>query len=132
MFFDDKKEYCDQAAQKVPTGHVLQPRPTSSEIEVNVSAESEISLNGQERFLLSCKSFLRRSYSASESELGDWFRMRVVDMSEPRLANFLDELELSVKDVPSGSNRTAASEENSPKERLLIFLENLFSKHRLK
>jgi 5'-nucleotidase len=132
MFFDDKKEYCDQAAQKVPTGHVLQPLPMSSEMEVNVSVESGINVDAQERFLLSCKSFLKRSYSGSEGELGDWFRMRVVDMSGPRLANFLEEFELSVKDVPLGSNRTASAEENSPKERLLMFLENLFSKHRLK
>jgi hypothetical protein len=131
MFFDDKEEYCKLASEKVPTSRVLLPRPDRTEIEVSVRLDAG-SVAGQDRFLFICKGYLRRAFTPNEGELKEWYRLSIQDWPGASRSGFLEELEESVKETPRGNERRASTEEDTPKAKLLTFLENLVSKHRPK
>ncbi len=129
MFFDDKEEHCKSAAEKVPTGHVLRPtREQTQTDEISVSLEGVENV-GEGQFLLVCKSFLKRSFPASEAELKEWYQLNVKDWPDAVRFSFLGEFEESVKGTPQGNARRA-TEEDTPKAKLLAFLADLVSKHR--
>lgn len=130
MFFDDKEEYCKLAAEEVPTGRVL--LPVHDDREVTIKLEAEDSPAGQDRFLLICKSYLKRDYPPREAELEEWYRLKTEAWPKAVRSNFLNELEESVKGTPRGSERRAAAESDTSTAKLLVFLENLASKHRPK
>jgi 5'-nucleotidase len=132
MFFDDKEEYCKLASEQVPTGRVFLPINEQPEITINVMVETEENGVGQDRFILICKQYLKRDFSTAETELTEWYQTKVQAWPGTNQSSFLAELEESVKSTPRGSERRAASKEDTPKAKLLSFLENLVSKHRSK
>jgi len=119
MFFDDKPEYCELAAQNVPTSRVLLPKES---VNLTVSIVSEAA-NGQDRFLLVCKAYL-------EAELAEWYRLETGAFGTDSLSGFLDEFEESVKSTPRGNERRASASTDTPKAKLMFFLENLVAKRR--
>jgi len=131
MFFDDKEEYCKLASEKVPTSRVLLPFPDRTKIEVSVRLDAG-SVAGQDRFLFICKGYLRRAFTPNEGELKEWYRLSIQDWPGASRSGFLDELEESVKEMATGNEGKASTEEDTPKAKLLTFLENLVSKHRPK
>jgi 5'-nucleotidase len=137
MFFDDKEEYCKLAAEEVPTGRVLLPvveraaRP-SEQIEITVKMENEQSPEGQDRFLLICKSYLNRDYPTDETELKKWYRAEMHPWPDGQRSAFFTEFEESVRGTPRGSQRRAATEADTSEAKLFAFLENLASKYRRK
>lgn len=130
MFFDDKKEYCDLAAQKVPTSRVLLPVTGQPEIEVSVRLEAAESIADESRFLLVCKNYLKRDFTRHEVELKEWYRLNIEDWPENGRSNFFNEFEESVEATPRGSERRAANQTDTPMAKLLTFLGGLISKHR--
>lgn len=132
MFFDDKKEHCELAAQKVPTGRVLRPVKEDHEVEVNVAVETGETDAGQRRFLLVCKSHLKLDFSKCEVKLRRWYQEEVVDWPENNRSAFLDELEESTKGTPRGNERRASAETDTSEAKLMAFLVNLAPKHRPK
>ena len=135
MFFDDKPEYCELAAEKVPTGRVLMPIaeavvPELEQIELTVALENEINGDGEERFLLICKSYLKRQYPSDQSELQKWYRLETQTWPHERRSAFLSEFEASATGTPRGNQRMAAAPANLPGTKLIAFLDSLASKHR--
>jgi 5'-nucleotidase len=127
MFFDDKEEYCELAAEDVPTGRVFPP--ISERGELTLKFDVVDSSVAQDRFLLVCKSYMKRDYQKEEPELKEWYRVHVEEWPEERRSDFLNEFEASVKGTPRGSARRAATAMDSPKSKLMQFLGNLVSKH---
>src|SRR6202030_3157836 len=114
MFFDDKEEYCKQAAKQVPTGRVLLPvvekeQIGAHEIEITVNVETNDEAPEQVRFLRVCRTYLRRNYAEAETELRDLYEREITPWAADRRSDFIDELELSVKETPAGKNRRAAN-----------------------
>jgi len=129
MFFDDKKEYCDLAAEKVPTSLVLQPTiPANAEVLIRLARSNDV--KPEQRFLLICKTHLKRDFPSSEDDLKEWYRLNIRDWPEASQSSFLDEFEQSVAATPSGSARRAAnSGEDTSTNRLFGFLDNLALKY---
>lgn len=123
MFFDDKEEHCKPAAEKVPTGRVLRPRLDESEIQIDVSVETE------GRFLHICRSYLKSAFPAAEAELKAWYQVKLQDWPDASRSALLAEFRESALGTPRGNERRAANEEDSPKSKLISFLDKLASKY---
>ncbi len=134
MFFDDKEEYCELAAEAVPTSRVLLPDERAQRlpehVEITLKLEPEGSPEDRDRFLLICKGFLKRDYPTEEAELKEWYRLELQEWPEARRLGLLNEFEGSVKGTPAGSQRRAAADTDTSIAKLFAFLGNLVSKHR--
>jgi 5'-nucleotidase len=130
MFFDDKEEYCERAAEQVPTGRVLMPTQRMAEhIQVRVNVTSD-NAAGESEFLLMCKTYLRRGFPQHEPELKDWYQLNLGSWPDTNRSDFLGELKASVAGIPSGNQRAAAAESDQPIAKLLTFLDNLALKYK--
>lgn len=132
MFFDDKEEYCKQAAEYVPTGRVLLPATPSIDPEIKVTVKLDAGGDKQhlESFLVSCKGYLKRHYPADDTELRDWFERQLGEWPIPERSAFLAELDESVAMTPIGHDRRAVAPADSGTAKLASFLEGLAAKHR--
>jgi hypothetical protein len=101
-------------------------------MEPSLALETAKSATGQRRFLLVCKSYLKRAFSPAEAELKEWYELNMREWPETSLSPFLDELEVSAKATPHGNERRSGAEEDSSRTKLMAFLGNLASKHRPK
>ena len=127
MFFDDKEEYCKSISGDVPTGRVL--LPIREQDELTIKLEASRNLAGQDRFLLICRTYLKRDYGKEEAQLKEWFHVQVEPWSEPTRSDFLDELEESVHMTPPGNQRRGTAAGDNDKSKLWSFLESLAFKH---
>jgi 5'-nucleotidase len=128
MFFEDKKEYCEVAAEATPTGRVLPP--IHEDEQVTLRFETGDGPGGLNQFLLVCKSYLKAEYSSAEPQLEQWYRREPETWPTVVRSDFLKELEESVKGTPRGRRRRAPAETDTSLANLLGFIERLASKHR--
>lgn len=128
IFFDDKEEYCNLAARQVPTGRVFSRIPANEEVAVRLEMGKDPA--GKEQFLLVCRGYLKKEYPEAESEFTEWYDWNIKEWSSEIRAAFLTELKESIESTPVGKERVAASDANSGKAKLRMFLENLARKHR--
>jgi HD superfamily phosphohydrolase len=110
------------------------PEPVVLAPEDNITLElqTEKDSQGEERFLLICRNYLKGEYNANEAEFLTWYRREIQEWPAVAHTRFLDELEESVKETPAGNQRRAPAAKATLKATLSQFLENLAVKHKPK
>lgn len=102
------------------------------ESRTTLEVRAEKGPEGEERFLLICRNYLKGEYSANEAEFLTWYTREIQEWPTVAQSRFLDELEESVKETPAGNQRRAPTEKATLKSTLSVFLSNLAQKHRPK
>ena len=136
IFFDDQERHCDPAARFVNTAQVLLPlepmvsHPTEN-IEVVVkTVPTPVASQAADRFLVICSGYLGEGYKRHSAKLKSWYSAQASEWKDIDKQKFLDELEASVSNTPTGHQRRSAAPKNSDANTFMAFLERLAEKHR--
>ena len=130
------------AYRKVRKHDLASPTPASPataesvvvapENNVTLELQTEKDPQGEQRFLLICRNYLKGEYTANEAEFLTWYRREIQEWPTVAHTRFLDELEESVKETPAGHQRRAPGEKATLTATLSVFLANLATKHKPK
>lgn len=136
IFFDDQARHCVPAAPRVNTAQVLLPlepivTQTTDNIEVVVKAiEVPAGTAPSDRFVLICKGHFGEAFGRQSSKLKAWYAANIAEWDGTAQNRFLDELEVSASNTPTGVQRRSAAQRNTQANTFLSFLERLANKHR--
>jgi len=122
IFFDDQETYCSPASEVVPTARV--PFPIAE-----IVAQPSISPEHRNRFLLICKTYLKRGVGQHQLQLEQWYASNLQTHDSASATTFLNELEESVAGTPVGKERPAKNENNEKIGKLFSFMNALIQKH---
>ena len=124
-----------EAAADISTANVRVPTDTQSpedspDVTLTVKLEKEKALDGEDRFIFICKSYLKRDYPKDESRIRNWYRIEAEPWNDSQRSAFLSEFEESASNIPGGEQRRAASEQDTREAKMFVFLDNLAHKYR--
>jgi hypothetical protein len=83
------------------------------------------------RFLLICKTYLKRGIGQHQLQLEQWYSSNLESHNSATATNFLNELEESVVGTPVGKERPAKGENNEKIDKFFTFMSALIEKHTL-